>query len=81
MDRRIRIRLRHSLESSLHGEHYKRRQKTTRLIHFILTDQISCRSYVGGVYRMRSLAVSYSLYENEHDVQQGCSFFVSCSDL
>ena len=29
--------------------------------HFILADQISCRSYVGSVYRMRSLAVSYSL--------------------
>ena len=30
-------------------------------IHFILADQTSCRSYVGSVYRMRSLAVSYSL--------------------
>ena len=28
--------------------------------HFILADQISCRSYVGIVYRMRSLAVSPS---------------------
>ena len=28
--------------------------------HFILADQISCRSYVGSVYRMWSLAVSYS---------------------
>ena len=27
-------------------------------IHFILADQISCRSYVGSVYRMWSLAVS-----------------------
>ena len=27
-------------------------------IHFILADQISCRSYGGSVYRMRSLAVS-----------------------
>ena len=29
-------------------------------IHFILVDQTSCRSYVGSVYRMRSLAVGYS---------------------
>ena len=29
--------------------------------HFILADQISCRSYVCSVYRMRSLAVSYSI--------------------
>ena len=29
-------------------------------IHLILADQISCRSYVDSVYRMRSLAVSYS---------------------
>ena len=29
-------------------------------IHFILADQISCRSYVGSVYRTRSLASSYS---------------------
>ena len=28
--------------------------------HLILADHISCRSYVGSVYRMRSLAVSYS---------------------
>ena len=28
-------------------------------IHFILADQISSRSSVGSVYRMRSLAVSY----------------------
>ena len=28
--------------------------------HFILADQISCRCYVCSVYRMRSLAVSYS---------------------
>ena len=30
-------------------------------IHFRLADQISCTSYVCSVYRMRSLAVSYSL--------------------
>ena len=31
-------------------------------IHIFLADQISCRSYVGGVYRMRSIAVySHSL--------------------
>ena len=29
--------------------------------HFILADQISCRSYVCSVYRMRSLAVSYAV--------------------
>ena len=28
--------------------------------HFILADQISCRSYVGSVYPMQPLAVSYS---------------------
>ena len=33
-------------------------------IHSILADQISCRSYVGSVYRMRSLAVSYSLTDH-----------------
>ena len=34
------------------------KQSNTVLIHF-LADQISCRSYVGSVYRMRSLAVSH----------------------
>ena len=28
---------------------------------FILADQISCRSYIGSVYRMRSFAVCHSL--------------------
>ena len=30
-------------------------------LHFFLADLISCRSYVGSVYHMRSLAVSRSL--------------------
>ena len=29
---------------------------------FFLADQVSCRSYVGSAYRMRSLAVIYFLY-------------------
>ena len=33
-------------------------------IHFILADQISCRSYVGSVYRMRSFEVSYFLTDS-----------------
>ena len=40
-------------------------------IHFILADQISCRSYVGSVYRMRSLAVSYS-FEQKLSAQFKC---------
>ena len=37
------------------------------LIHFFLTDRISCRSYVGGVNLIRSLAVSHPV---------SCSSFV-----
>ena len=31
-----------------------------QILYFVLADQISCRSYVRSVYRMRSLGVSYS---------------------
>ena len=36
-------------------------------IHFILAYQISCRSYVGSVYRMRSLAAAVNLLIWERD--------------
>ena len=38
--------------------------------HFILAVQISCRSYVGCVYRMRSFAVIYSLRGHRRSIIQ-----------
>ena len=39
---------------------------TCTYTHFILADQISSRSYVGSVYRMGSLAVSYSFISKDY---------------
>ena len=42
--------------------------------HFILADQISCRSYVGSVYRMWSLALSYS-YQIALNNNNNCNLY------
>ena len=38
-------------------------------VHFSLADHISCRSYLGSIYHMRSLAVSHSSEKKEPGIQ------------
>ena len=60
--------------------------QSIRSLHiFILADQISCRSYIGSVYRMRSFAVCHSFtnlsnnvdYESEDLIRRASVFKIT----
>ena len=56
--------LRHKRQVGERSESVKGLEPALRL-SFFFADQISCRSYVGSVHRMRSLAVSHSSEKKE----------------